>query len=127
MLEKGALARGTLELAPRAATGMAIGAQVAQPQPAAIGTADMGTEVVRGVHGTGMAVGRRHGIGPYRRRWRSLHGLWLTPRTVGLVREAHKRCGCAGAFALGLRWHGWGGQTRLRPSDMHHDEEPYDG
>ena len=45
MLGKVALARGTLELAPGATTGMAIGAQVAQPEPAAIATARMGAEV----------------------------------------------------------------------------------
>jgi len=39
-------ARGALALAPGAAMGMAIGAQIAPPQPAAIATASMGAEVL---------------------------------------------------------------------------------
>ena len=40
------LARGALELPPGATVGMAIGAQIAQPEPAAIATARMRTEVL---------------------------------------------------------------------------------
>ena len=42
------------------------------------------------------------------------------------MRQARKWCGLAGAFALGLRWHGRGGQTWLGPHDMQHDEEPHE-
>src|SRR5262249_30968781 len=45
MLGKVAFAGRTVELSPRATTGMAVGAQVTEPQPAAIATASMGTEV----------------------------------------------------------------------------------
>src|SRR5205823_13137171 len=43
--------RGAVALAPGAATGMAMGAEMPPPQPAAIATAPMGAEVLRGVHG----------------------------------------------------------------------------
>ena len=56
MLGKIAVARGTVELTPGAATGMTIGPQVVQPQPAAIVTIGVGTTVHRGVHGTGTSV-----------------------------------------------------------------------
>ena len=39
-------ARGAVELSPGTATGMAVGTEVAQPEPAAIATARMGTEVL---------------------------------------------------------------------------------
>src|SRR5262249_8800370 len=57
-LKKSPLAWRAVELAPGTATGMAIGAQVAQPQPATIATAGMGTEVPRGVYRAGAPVGR---------------------------------------------------------------------
>src|SRR5262245_28427804 len=57
MLEKIALARGALELAPWATIGMPISPQVAPPEPAAITTASMGAEVLRGLHGARPAVG----------------------------------------------------------------------
>jgi hypothetical protein len=106
---------------------MAIRPQVIQPQPPAIGTIGVGTKVHRGVHRPGAAVRGGHRIGPSRRRWSRFAGLLVTQRAVRLVRQARKWARLGGAFALGLRWHGWGGQTRLRPSDMQHDEEPYDG
>jgi hypothetical protein len=49
MLGKVAFARGALELSPEATTGMPIGAQVAQPEPAAIGTVWVRTEVLGGI------------------------------------------------------------------------------
>jgi hypothetical protein len=103
---------------------MAVGAQVAQPHPAAVVTARMRTKVPRGVHRAGAAVRGGHRIGPSRRRWSRFASLLVTQRTGRLVRQARKRLRLGGAFALGLRWHGWGGQTRLRPGDMQHDEEP---
>jgi hypothetical protein len=46
MLGKVAFARSAVELAPGTATGMAIGTEVAQPEPATIATARMGAEVL---------------------------------------------------------------------------------
>jgi hypothetical protein len=51
-----------VKLSPGAATGMAIGPQIVQPEPAAIVTSDMGAKVLRGVHRTGTAVCERHGL-----------------------------------------------------------------
>ena len=102
-----ALARGAVELPPGAATGMAIGAQVGQPRPTAIITIAVGTEMHRGVNGTGTAVGGRHGIGPYRRCWGTLSGRLLTQGTVGLVRQACERFRFTGASAFGLDGLGW--------------------
>jgi len=49
MLRKVAVAGGTAELTPRPPVGMAIGAQVAQPDPASMVTGGMGTKGPRGV------------------------------------------------------------------------------
>ena len=65
MLRKVALARGTVALAQRAAMRMAMGAQIAQPEPAAIATAPMGTAMPGGVHRVGAPEGRGHGVGAY--------------------------------------------------------------
>ena len=88
MLGKIALARGAVKLPPGAATGMAIGPQVVQSQPAAIITSGVGPKGPGGVHRPGTAVRERHGIGPSRRRWRSLAGLVFTQHTGRLVRQA---------------------------------------
>jgi hypothetical protein len=47
-------------------------------------------------------MGGRHGLRPYGRRWSASHGLWLTQRTVGLVRQTCAWFGRTGAAALGL-------------------------
>src|SRR4249920_927849 len=59
-LQEVAFAGGALELTPWTTTGMAIGTQVAHPQPAAISTAIMGTKVPRGIDHTGAPVGWGH-------------------------------------------------------------------
>src|SRR5262249_29144385 len=130
MLGKIAVARGAVKLTPGAATGMAIGPQVVQSQPAAIITSGVGTKVPGGVHRPGTAVCERHGIGPSRRRWRSLAGLVFTQHTVRLVRQALERCGLGRTLALGLEgraWRGGRGRAARRPAEMQHDEEPDEG
>ena len=67
MLGNIALARGTLAWSPGAAVRMAIGAPIAQPQPASIPTARLGTKVPRRVDRTGASVGGRPGAGRPRR------------------------------------------------------------
>src|SRR5262245_49592200 len=57
MFGKVALARGAVQLPPGAAIGMAIGPQVAQPEPAAIVTTGVGTKVHGGIHRPGAPVG----------------------------------------------------------------------
>jgi hypothetical protein len=49
----------TVELMPQATVGMAIGAQVAQPYPAAMVTGGVGTKVHRGVDLTRASVSQR--------------------------------------------------------------------
>ena len=69
MFRKIALARGALELSPGATTGMTVGPQVAQPEPAAIVTTAVGTKVHGRIHRPGAAVRGRHRLrGCWRRR-----------------------------------------------------------
>ena len=58
----------TVELPPGTTARMAVGAQIAQTEPPPVITTGMRTEVLGGIHSPGTAVGRRHGIGPSRRR-----------------------------------------------------------
>src|SRR5215471_20085302 len=93
------LARGALELAPGPAMRMAIGAQIAPPQPAAIATASMGAEVLRGIYGARPAVRRGHRLGWRRRRLVGLCGFALTQGALRSPGQASKRFGFLGAFA----------------------------
>ncbi len=127
MLRERALARGTLELSPRAATGMAVGAQVPQPQPAAIATAGMGTEVPRGVHRAGAAGGRGHRLGWHRRPRLGMRGFLRTQGTRRFVRQARKRFGVVGALAArceGLGWLCLGRHALAGPGEVQHDTQP---
>jgi hypothetical protein len=65
-LQKVTSARSAVELTPGAPTEMAIGPQVAKPQPTVIITAVMRAKVLRGVNLTRSSVRRRHGVGPHR-------------------------------------------------------------
>src|SRR5262245_34842874 len=127
MFGKGAIARGAVQLPPGAAAGMAIGPQIVQPRPAAIGTIGVGTKVHRGVHGTRAAVRWRHGGGPWRGRWRRLARLALTQGTGRLVRQTLERFGLGRMRALGLdggAWRGGRGRVSPRPAERQHDDEP---
>src|SRR5215813_2685183 len=126
--QKVSVAAEAVELAPWAATGMPIRPQIIEPQPAAIVAMAMGTKVPGGIDLTRPPVGWRHGSGPYRRRGSALHGLVLTQRTVGLVRQTCESFGLTGAVTLGLdgiSWPlgqptGWG-----RPEVGQHDAQPH--
>src|SRR5262245_58774169 len=112
MLGKVALARGAMELSPETATGMAVGTEVAQPEPAAIATARMGIEMLGGINRARASVRGGHRIGPDRRRWLGLPGLLCTHRTVRLVRQALERFGLGGTLGLdGWGWRVWRGRT----------------
>src|SRR5262249_59517610 len=63
MLWKVAFAGRTVELTPRTTAGMAVGAQVAQPQPATGVTARVRTEAPRSVDCRRAEEGRGHGRG----------------------------------------------------------------
>src|SRR5919109_353177 len=93
-----ALASRALELAPGGPTGMPIGTQVAGTQPAAIVTARMRTEVLRGVNGTGASLGRWQRIGSRSRGRLGRRCRLFTGGTLGFVGEASKRFGLSGAL-----------------------------
>src|SRR5258706_14102915 len=81
------LARGALEWAPGPAIGIAIGAQIAPPEPAAIATASMGAEVLRGIYGGRPSEARGHRLGGRRGGLVGVGGFWLPPgasRSLGL-------------------------------------------
>ncbi len=104
-LQKGAVTRATVQLAPRATAWMAVSAEVAQPSPPLIVTAHVGAEVHRGIAGTRALVGRRHRLGPLWKRWRGMVGLECTHDTVRLLRQALEGCGFVDAFVLALGGH----------------------
>src|SRR5262249_29082942 len=129
MLWKVALAGRTVELTPRATAGMAVGAQVAQPQPAAIGTVRMRAKMPGGIHLTRTPMRRGHRIGAHRRRWRGMYGLVCTQSARGLLGQPLKRFGRDGVLRRGLdglrldgllRRHG----SSAGPGKMPHDPYP---
>src|SRR5262245_66151951 len=115
MLRKIPLARGALELPPGATVGMAIGAQIAPPEPAAIATARVGAKVLRGVDLTGTPVGWGHGIGWHRSRRIGLCGVSLTQDAMRFLRQTLEWFDLGGTGAVGLAGHGWGGPPGLDP------------
>ena len=66
-LQKVALACRAVELTPGATTGMAIGPEMAKPEPAPIVTMAVRTKVPGGVDLAGPPICRGHGVGRYRR------------------------------------------------------------
>src|SRR5215813_3295932 len=124
MLREKAVARGAVELPPRTAIRMTIRPQIAQPQPAAILTVEVGTKVPGGIDGTGASVGRRPELRSWRRRWNGLASLLFTPHTGGLLGQTRKRFGFGRPRALGLGWHGWDGRAWLGPRAGQQDEQP---
>ena len=67
-LQQGAPARGTVAWPPRASTRMAMGAEVAGAQPAALGTGRMRANMPGGLHLTRAPVHRGHRREAPRRR-----------------------------------------------------------
>src|SRR5215470_9042894 len=108
-LQKVSFTSATVQLSPQATAGMAVGAEVAQPQPAAIGTARMGAKMPRGIDGTRASVGRRHRIGS---PWRQCFGIMRIVFTRGAMRTLRQpleglRVG--GPLALRLEQHWFDG------------------
>jgi hypothetical protein len=85
MFGKIALARGVVELSPGTATRMAVGPEVAQPAPAAIATARIGTEVLGGIDRAGAAMRRRQRVGAHGRGRLGRREVLLTQGTVGFL------------------------------------------
>src|SRR5215468_4279257 len=76
-----ALARDTLELAPGLATGMAVGANIATPEPAVIRAIVIGTELPRGDDGAPASPREDD-----HRRWRARgFGTSIEPLLTGLT------------------------------------------
>jgi hypothetical protein len=86
---------------------MAVGAPVAQPQPAEVGTARMRTKVSRGVHRAGAAVGRGQRLGWHGRGRVGRRSFVRTQGTRRLVRQARKRHRLVGTRATRRDGHGW--------------------
>src|SRR5256714_8255498 len=129
MLWKVAFAGRTVELPPRATAGMAVGAQVAQPQPAAIGTVRMRAKMPGGIHLTRTSVRRGHRSGAHRRRWRGMCGLVCTQSARGLLGQTLKRFRLDGVLTLGLdglRLDGLlrGPGSSAGPGKVQHDTQP---
>src|SRR5262249_61464593 len=99
MLWKVTLTGRTVELPPRATAGMAVGAQVAQPQPAAVGTARMRTKVPRGVHRAGAAVGRGQRLGWHGRGHLGMRSFVRTQGTRARGRQGRTQRWIVGARA----------------------------
>src|SRR5262249_40397478 len=107
-LQKVALTRGTVQLSPRTTTGMVVGTQVPQPQPAAIPIALMGAEVHGGVHRAGAAMARGPQLGWRRRRRGRMGRVMRTPGARVPLGQSCKRFGCMGSLASwGLGWRDW--------------------
>ena len=97
-LQEIAFASGAVELTPGTTIGMAIGPQVARPQPAAISAVAVGTKVHRGVDDPGTPVGRVHGGVWQRRRWLGRRGFLVTQGTMGFLGRPCKRLRLFGAL-----------------------------
>src|SRR5207245_7881574 len=106
-----------IELSPGTTTGMTVGRDMAQPEPAPIATVGIGTAMLRGVDVTAAASCRSNG-----REWRR-RGLQpgsfdrlLTSGATGLTGGTRKRPGLFGVLAPGhqrLGWH-WACCSRRR-------------
>src|SRR2546423_6574334 len=95
-LHEVSVTRVTIQLSPRATAGMAVGAEVAQPQPASIVTARMRTEGHHGVDGLWASVGRRHRIGSPRRWHLSMGGVVFTRGAMRSLRKTLEGFGFVG-------------------------------
>src|SRR5262249_33153958 len=121
---------GAIQLPPGTAIGMAIGAEIAPADPAAIGTVGVRAEVRRGVD-LAAAPPRRHEA---RRRSRggvrAGMGGGLTGVGVRLGGEARKGCGLTVAFwpwwAWGLRCGRTPGGEVAGPRPLEHEAQPYE-
>src|SRR5467141_4844968 len=122
-----ATAVGAMQLAPQSPAGMTVGRDIAQTEPAPIGTGRLGAEVRRRVH-----LARPSPRGDHA-GWRATGRLGcgrvglLTGGTRGFVGEARKRLRVAGALARWRQRLGWSlipCGTRVWPSIMQHDAEP---
>src|SRR5262249_59091807 len=99
-VQKIAVTRTTVQLAPWATIWMAVGAEVAKSQPASIVTAFMRAKVHRGVDGARASVGRGHRIGSPGRRCCGMMRVMCTRGAMRALRETLKRFGLVGPLAF---------------------------
>src|SRR5207244_2418246 len=99
---------GAMQLSPRATARMPVGPHITQPEPAAIATVGIGTEMARGMH-LAAAAARGDDVG-----WwgtgglRARRGGVLTRIARGLVGEARKGLRDTAGLAGGVRGAGGG-------------------
>src|SRR5262249_23074421 len=108
-LQNVSVTRAPRHLAPRAPAGMAVGAEGAQPQPAALVTARMGATRPRGIDGTRASVRRRHRIGSPWRQCFGMMGIVFTRSAMRVLRKPSAGLRGGGPLALGLapHWFAW--------------------
>ena len=70
---------------------MAVGPEVAQPEPAPIATASLGTEVLGGIYRAGTSVRWRYRVGAHGRGDLRRRDVLLTQGTVWFLGQAGKR------------------------------------
>src|SRR5919198_85327 len=97
--QKVSVTSATVQLAPQAPAGVAVGADVAEPEPAAIVAAGMGTEVHRGVDGTRTSLGRCHGVGSSWRLRLGMGSIVCAQSAMRSLGETHKEFGGVGPLA----------------------------
>ena len=123
------VAGDTLQLAPGLATGMAVGANIAPPEPAVIRAIVLGTELPRGVDGAPASPREDD-----HRRWRargfgtSIEPL-LTGLTQGFVDISGEGFGFCGPLAPGcgrLERHLGCGTSRVRAPDMNEQTDQHE-
>src|SRR2546429_5343978 len=123
---------GAMQLSPGATAGMTVGTNIAQPEPAAIATGGIGTEMARGVHLAAASArgddGRWWGAGGLRAR----RGGVLTRVAMGLVGEARKGLRGTGGLAGGgerlgdpLDVCGEAPRARIAPQPAKQDNTPH--
>src|SRR2546423_5537398 len=116
-----------MQLAPGAAAGMTVSAEIAEPHPALIRTGRRRAEMLRGLH---LARPSPRGDSAGWRAPGRLGGVCvglLTGGTVGRAGETRKRLRVAGALARWRQRLGWPlipSGTLLWPGIMQHDAEP---
>src|SRR5262249_13090925 len=99
MLGKIAFTGSAVELAPETATRMAVGTEIAQPEPAVIATAHMGTEVLGGIDRARASMRRRHWVGAHSRGRLGRRDILRTQGAARLLGQAGKRFGVVGVLA----------------------------
>src|SRR5262249_7382220 len=125
-LQKIAVTRTTVQLAPWATIWMAVGAEVAKAQPASILAAFMRAKVHRGIDGTRASVGRGHRSGSPGRRCFGMMRVMCTRGAMRALRKPLKRFGVVRAFTFEPGGPGCAWQLRVNGVSAGPDIVQYD-